>query len=54
MKLGDKEFIYTDQKDGAHRQGAGPMINKEAAKFFLGWEGINNGILSAHFMIKQV
>ncbi|XP_065575210.1 uncharacterized protein LOC136036808 [Artemia franciscana] len=43
MKLGN----------GVHRQGVGLMMNKEAAKSFLGWEGLNNRILIAHFMIKK-
>ena len=29
------------------------MMNKEAAKSCLGWEGINNRILIAHFMTKK-
>ena len=29
------------------------MMNKEATKSCLGWEGINNGILIAHFMTKK-
>ena len=28
-------------------------MNKEAAKSCLGWEGINNRILIAHFMTKK-
>ena len=30
------------------------MMNKEAAKSCLGWEGINNRILIAHFMTKKL
>ena len=29
------------------------MMNKEADKSCLGWEGINNRILIAHFMTKK-
>ena len=29
------------------------MMNKEAANSYLGWEGINNGILIALFMTKK-
>ena len=29
------------------------MMNKEAAKSFLGWESINNAILIAYFMTKK-
>ena len=50
MKLGDIEFIYSDRKDGVHRQGVGLMMNKEAAKSCLGWEGFHNRILIVHFM----
>ena len=50
MKLGDIEFVYSGRKDGVHRQGVGLMVNKEAAKSCLGWEGIKNRILIAHFM----
>ena len=53
MKLGDIEFVYSGRKDGVHRQGVGLMMNKEAAKSCLGWEGINNRILIAHFMTKK-
>ena len=53
MKLGDIEFVYSGRKDGGHRQGVGLMMNKEAAKSCLGWEGINNRILIAHFMTKK-
>ena len=28
-------------------------MNKEAANSYLGWEGINNGKLIAHFMTKK-
>ena len=41
-KLGDIEFVYSGRKDGVHRQGVRLMINKKAAKFYLGWEGVNN------------
>ena len=54
MKLGDIEFVYSGRKDGIHRQGLGLMMNKEAAKSCLGWEGINNRILMAHFMTKKL
>ena len=54
MKFGDIEFIYPDREDGVHRQGVGPMMNKEDAKSCLGWEGINNRILIAHFMTKKI
>ena len=40
MKLCYIEFIYSGRKDGAHRQVVGFMMNKEAAKFWLGWTGI--------------
>jgi len=53
MKLGDIEFVYSGGKDGVHRQGVGLIVNKKAAKSCLGWEGINNGILVAHFMPKK-
>ena len=53
MKLGDLEFVYSDRKDGVHRQRVGLRINKEADKFCLGWEGINNKMLLAHFMTKN-
>ncbi|XP_065578676.1 uncharacterized protein LOC136039119 [Artemia franciscana] len=53
MKLGDIEFVYSGRKDGVHRQGVRLMMNKEAAKSCLGWEGINNRILIAHFMTKK-
>ena len=36
IKLSDMEFVYSGRKDGAHRQGAGLMMNKEAAKSCLG------------------
>ena len=29
------------------------MMNMEATKSCLGWEGINNKILTAHFMTKK-
>ena len=53
IALGDIEFVYTGRRDGVHRQGLGIMMNKEAAKSCLGWEGINNIILIAHFMTKK-
>ena len=53
MKLGDIEFVYSGRKDGIHRQRVGLIINKEAAKSCLCWEGINNRILIAHFMTKK-
>ena len=53
MKLGDIEFVYSGRKDGINRQGIGFMMNKEATKFCLGWEGINNRILIAHFITKK-
>jgi hypothetical protein len=53
MKSGDIELIYSGSKDGVHRQGVGLMMNKESAKSRLGWEGINNRILIAHFMTKK-
>ena len=40
MKLGHMEFVYTGRKDGIRRQGVEFMMNKEAAKSSLGWEGI--------------
>ena len=39
--------------DGVNRQGVGLMINQEAAKSILGWEGIINRMLVAHFMDKK-
>jgi len=53
MKLGDKEFIYSGKKHGVHRMGVRLMMNKEASKSCLGWEGINNRMLIAHFMSKK-
>jgi exonuclease III len=53
IKLGDIEFVYSTRKDGEHRQGVGFMMNKEAAKFCLGWYGINERMLIAHFMTKK-
>ena len=53
MKLGYIEFIYSGRKDGVHRQGISLMINKEAAKSCLGWKGINNWMLVAHFKAKK-
>ena len=53
MEIGDIEFVYSARKDGVHRQGVGLMMNKEAAKSCLGWEGINNRILIAHFKTKK-
>ena len=53
MKLGCKEFIYSERKDGVHRRGVGLMMNMEAAKSCLGWESINNRMLVAHTMTKK-
>ena len=53
MKLGDIEFVYSGRKDEVHRQGVGLMMNKETAKFCLGWEGINNRIFIAHCITKK-
>ena len=53
MNYGDIEFVYSGRKVGVHRQGVGLMMNKEAAKSCLGWEGINNITIIAHFMTKQ-
>ena len=53
MELGDIEFVYSGRKDGVHIQGAVLMMNKEAAKSYLGLQGINNRILIAHFMTKK-
>jgi hypothetical protein len=53
MKSGDIEFVYSGRKDGVHRQGVGLMMNKEDSKSCLGWKGINNIILIAHFMTKK-
>ena len=50
MKIGDVEFVYSGRLDGMHRQGVGLMMNKGAAKSCLGREGINNRMLTAHFM----
>jgi len=41
MKLGGIEFIYSDRKDDVHRQRIDLMMNKEASKFCLSWEGFN-------------
>ena len=53
MKLSDIEFVYSGRKGGVHRQGVELMMNKEAAKSCLGWEGINNKMLIAHFITKM-
>ena len=53
MKLGDIELVYSGRKDGKHRQGVGLMMSKEAAKSYLGREGINNRALIADFMTKK-
>jgi len=37
-----------------HKQGAGLVMIKEAAKSCLGWEGINNRIVIAHFNTKSL
>jgi len=42
MKLGDIGIVYSEGKDGVHRQGVGLIMNKEAAKSCLGWDGIND------------
>ena len=52
MKLCDIEFDYSGRKDWVHKLGVGFMVNKEAAKSCLGWEGINNRILIFHFITK--
>ena len=41
------------RNDGVKRERVGLMMNKEAAKSCLGWKGINNRILIAHFMTKK-
>ena len=41
MKLGDIEFVYSDRKDGVHRQGVG-LIVLIAPLYFLA-EGPRNG-----------
>ena len=53
MKLCDMQLIYSGKKDGVHRQGAGLMINKEAAKSCVGRECINNRTLVTHFITKK-
>ncbi|XP_065568941.1 uncharacterized protein LOC136032600 [Artemia franciscana] len=53
MKLGDIGFVYSGTKDGVHRQEEGLMMNKEATKSCLGWEGVKNRILIAHFITKK-
>ena len=53
MKLGDIEFAYSGRKDGLHRQGVGLMMNKEATKSWLGWEGIDNRVLITYFITKK-
>ena len=53
MKLDDIEFFHSGRKDGIHRQDVGIMMNKEATKSCLGWEGINNRKIIAHFMTKK-
>ena len=53
IKFGDIEFAYSGRKAGVHTQGVGLMMNKEAAKSCLGWKGIDNRILIAHFMTKK-
>ena len=55
MKLGNIDFFfYSGRKDGVHKKGVGIIMNKEVAKSYLGWEGINNRILIAHFMTKKL
>ena len=41
LKLADIEFVYSGRKGGLHRQGVRLMMNKEAAKSCLCWEGMN-------------
>ena len=53
MKLGDIEFVYSGRKDRIHRQGVGLMMNKEAAKSCLGWEGFNSRMLVIHFITNK-
>ena len=53
IKLGAIESVCSGRKDGVYTQGVKLMINKEAPKSYLGWEGINNRILIAHFMTKK-
>ena len=53
MKIGNVEFVYSCREDGVHRQGVGLMMNKEAAKSCLRWEGINNRILIVHLITKK-
>ena len=53
IELGDTEIVYSGRKDGVHRRGVKLMMNKEAAKFCLRWEGIKNRILTAPFMTKK-
>ena len=53
MKLYHIQFVYSGRKDEVHRQGVEFLMNKEAAKSCLGWEGINHRILIAHFVTKK-
>ncbi|XP_065557833.1 craniofacial development protein 2-like [Artemia franciscana] len=53
MKLGDSAFVYLGRKDGVHRKGVVVVMNKEAAKSCLGWEGSNNKIRIAYFKTKK-
>jgi hypothetical protein len=52
-KVGHIEFIYLCRKGGVYKQGVGFIMNKEAAKSCLGWEGINNRKVITHFMTKK-
>ena len=48
-------ILYTVMYTGRiHKQGAGLVMIKEAAKSCLGWEGINNRIVIAHFNTKSL
>ena len=54
MKLVDIiNFVYLGKKDGVHSQGVGLMMKKETVNSCLGWEGIKNRILIAHFITKH-
>ena len=50
MKLCDIKFVFSGSKNGVHRQGVGLIMNREAAKSCLGWEGINKRIIIAHLL----
>ena len=45
--IGDIEFIYSGRKDRLL------MVNNEAVKSCLEWEGINNTMLVANFMSNK-